>query len=119
MKPYNLPLIMARCLILTIIVEVLFAIILGVRKKKDILNITLANAITNPPLVSLTFACNLFFGLNARMILEYILEILVVFIEGFIYHKYLNFKKINPFVLALLLNIASYGLGIIYNYIFY
>lgn len=119
MRVYNLPLIMLRCLVLTVLIETIVAIILGVRKKKDILNIVLANIITNPPLVSSTFACNIFFGLQARNILEAILEISVVFIEGFIYYKYLDYKKINPFILALLLNVASYGLGEVYNYIFY
>jgi hypothetical protein len=119
MRVYNLPLIMARCLILTVLCETIFAIIIGVRKKRDIVNIILVNIMTNPPLVSITFACNIFYGIQARNILLTILEIAVVFIEGFVYYKYLDFKKINPFILALLLNAVSYGMGELYNYIFY
>lgn len=119
MRVYNLPLIMLRCLSLTALVETIFAIIFGVRKKKDILNIVLANIITNPPIVSITFACNIFFGLQIRNIILIILEIMVVFIEGVIYFKYLDYKKINPFILALLLNLLSYGFGELYNFILY
>ena len=119
MNKYNIIFIMIRCLLLTIVIESLFAIILGVRKKKDILNIILANIVTNPLVVSITFAMNFFYGLKIRNIAEGILEIVAVLVEGLMYHQYLNFKKINPFVLSLGLNIISYGFGIIYNLIFY
>lgn len=119
MMVYNIPLIMVRCLLLTVFIETIVAVLFGVRTKKDILNIILVNIITNPPLVSGTFAINLFYGIQMRNILEIVFEILVVFIEGFIYYKYLEFKKINPFMFALILNITSYFFGEIYNNIFY
>lgn len=116
---YNLPLIMVRCLLLTILIETVFAFILGIRKKKDYINIILVNVLTNPLVASLTFACNIFCGLNARNVLEMILEILVVITEGIVYYKYFNYKKINPFIVAILLNMMSYGLGIVLNSILY
>jgi len=42
---------MLLCLFSTIIIEVLVAILCGVRDKKDILNIILVNAFTNPLVV--------------------------------------------------------------------
>ena len=47
----NLPLILVRCLLLTIIIELVVALILSVRDKKDILNIILVNVLTNPVVV--------------------------------------------------------------------
>ena len=50
----ELPIVMARCLFFTILIELIVALILKVRDKKDILNIILVNTMTNPLLVSLT-----------------------------------------------------------------
>lgn len=114
----ELPIVMARCLLFTILIELIVALILGVRDKKDILNIILVNTMTNPLLVSVTvyITYNRIFNRIASIV---ILELLVVIIEGFTYKKILNFKKINPFVLSLILNAASYFIGEIINYFIY
>ena len=57
--------------------------------------------------------------LKARNIALIILEVLVVFVEGFIYQKYLKKRNINGYLLSLLLNISSYGLGLLINEIIY
>ena len=113
----DLPLIMLRCLILTIIIEVIIGLILKIKNKKDILNIILANIITNPIVVSIPVYINIKFGLLERNICLIILEILTLFVEGFIYKKVLNYKKINPYLISLILNMSSYLIGEIINYI--
>lgn len=111
----ELPIVMARCLLFTILIELIVALILGVRDKKDILNIILVNTMTNPLLVSVT----VYITYNRIFNRIVILELLVVIIEGFTYKKILNFKKINPFVLSLILNASSYFIGEIINYFIY
>ena len=113
----ELPIVMARCLLFTMLIELIVALILGVRDKKDILNIILVNIMTNPLLVSVTvyITYNRIFNRIASIV---ILELLIV-IEGFTYKKVLKFKKINPFILALILNFSSYFIGEIINYFIY
>lgn len=114
----ELPIVMARCLFFTILIELIVALILKVRDKKDILNIILVNTMTNPLLVSLTvyITYNRIFN---RILSVIILELLVVLIEGFTYKKVLKYKKINPFILSLILNASSYFIGEIINYFIY
>lgn len=114
----ELPIVMARCLFFTILIELIVALILKVRDKKDILNIILVNTMTNPLLVSLTvyITYNRIFNRTLSVI---VLELLVVLIEGFTYKKVLKYKKINPFILSLILNASSYFIGEIINYFIY
>ena len=58
----SMPLITIKCLILTIIVELLVALILGIRDKKDIINVILVNIITNPVVVLTTVMLYMNFG---------------------------------------------------------
>ena len=107
----DLPKIMAICLGLTIIIEVLFAFIFKVRKLKDFINIILANILTNPFVVTIPIYVNFKFGEVSYYIILIILEILVVIIEGKLYKDYLDYKRINPYILSLILNILSYISG--------
>jgi hypothetical protein len=118
MKISDLPYIALRCLILTIIVECLIAFILGYRKK-DLLNILLANAITNPIVSTIPVYVNVKYGLLYRNICLLVLELLVLIVEGLIYNKYITRRKINPFVLSLILNMSSYLIGEVINYLVY
>lgn len=115
----SLPQIMITCLLLTIIIEVVIALILGVRDKKDLLNIVLVNILTNPLVVVIPIYFNYEYGLLGRNISLFILEILAFAIEGLIYIKVLNYKRINGLLLSLILNLASYFSGVIYNLIIY
>ena len=54
----DLPIIMIKCLLITIIIEVLISILLGLRKK-DILNVILVNIVTNPLVVSIPVLINI------------------------------------------------------------
>lgn len=111
----SLPLLLIRCLLLTIIIELIIALILGIRDKKDIINIILVNVITNPIVVMSQTLLYIKFGYNIEMIGIAILEVLVVLVEGLIYKKVLNYKKINPILLSLILNALSFLIGELIN----
>lgn len=114
----DLPKVMVISLTCTLIIEVGLSFILCYRGK-DLLNVLLVNILTNPLLNSSIVAINVYYGLKARNISLYIFEVLIVIIEGFIYQKYLNNKKINGYILSLILNIASFVLGSLINKIIY
>ena len=114
----ELPLIMLICLSSTIVIELIMSLLLGIRNKKDILNVILVNIMTNPLVVSILMyiTYNKLFNTTISII---ILEILVVLTEGFAYKKVLTFNKINPYILSLILNISSYFIGKLLNNIIY
>ena len=111
----NLPYIMIKCLLCTIIIEVFMAFILKVRDKKDFLNIILVNIITNPIVVTVPVLIAIKYSYRTSIISLIVLEILTVFIEGLIYLKVLKYRKINPFLLSLILNVSSYFIGEVIN----
>ena len=106
---------MIRSLVITLIDEIFIAIILKIKDKKDLLNILLVNLLTNPLLNAIIIYINVFYSIKARNISLIFLEIFVVFIEGFIYKNVLKYKKINCYLLSLILNISSCILGTIIN----
>lgn len=111
----NLPLILIRCLLLTVIIELIVALVLSVRDKKDIINVILVNVLTNPIVVMTQMILYIKFGYNIEIIGIVILEILVVLVEGLIYKKVLIYDKINPILLSLLLNASSFFIGELIN----
>ncbi len=115
----TLPQIIIRCLLTTIAVELIIALLLGIKNKVDLINIILVNILTNPVVVVIPMYFNLQYGIVGRNICLYILEILAVIVEGFIYFKYFDYKKINPFLISLILNVCSYLVGVASNYLIY
>ena len=111
----DLPKIMIKCLLLTIIIEVIISVMIGIRNKKDILNVILVNVMTNPIVVSLPIYIMMKYGMRYRMYSLLVLEILAFASEGFVYSKVLNYKKINPYAISLILNLGSYFIGEIIN----
>lgn len=110
---YSLPKIMIECLIITILVELLMAYLLRIKNKKDLLNCLLANILTNPVVSSMPYLISLLYGYKAYIISLILLELWAVIIEGLVYKKYLNYKKINPFIISIILNLSSYIAGVI------
>ena len=106
-------------LMFTIIIELCFSYFLKIRDKKDLLNVLLVNLLTNPLLNATSLFINIKFGHRIIGLLIYPMEICVVIIEGYIYKKYLKYKRINPYLLSLILNCCSYFLGLIINEIIY
>ena len=111
----KLPFIMLKCLICTIIIEIVIALILKIKDKKDLINILLVNILTNPIVVSIPVLILFIYGKKYSYITLYILEIITVITEGFIYKKVLKYKKINPYLISLILNLGSYLIGEIIN----
>lgn len=116
MTIYELPKYMIICLVCTVIIEISFAFILKIRKK-DLLTVLLVNVLTNPLVVSISTGINLFHGAEQKRISMIFLEITAFLTEALIYKYSLDNKKINPFLLSLLLNLSSYGLGFLINII--
>ncbi|MBR6360828.1 MAG: hypothetical protein IKS04_03460 [Clostridia bacterium] len=109
----NLPLTMAVCLLLTVLIETAAAAAIGIRKKRDFINVVLVNIITNPVLVALTGIMSFFYGHEVYLVIVFIGEIAVFVTEGLIYRKTLIYRKINPFLVSLILNGASYLSGLL------
>lgn len=114
----DIPIVMVRSLIITLVVECLFAFLLGYRKK-DLLNVLLVNILTNPLVNSITIMINVYYGVRYRNIALLVLEILALVVEGMIYSKYLEKRKINGYLLSLILNASSYLIGIWINNLIY
>ena len=110
-----LPIYMLISLFCTIVIEFFIGFLFGIRKKRDFFNIILVNILTNPLIVSLTFSINILYGLKIYYIFLIMLEILVVLVEGVVYKKNLEYRKINLFVFSLILNSCSYFLGTLIN----
>lgn len=108
--------IMFMCLIITITIEILLAYALKVRDKLDFLNVLLVNILTNPILVITTYMIGIASTKMNQDIFTYVFEVLVVLAEGYIYKKVLKYKKINCFILSLILNIGSYLIGLLINF---
>lgn len=105
--------VLIKCLLITILIEFIGAIIIGIRDKKDILIIILINILTNPILNIIYLIVTIYLKFINEKIALYILEVLVVVIEGVIYKKYFEYKKINPFIISIILNTLSYSMDII------
>jgi len=107
---------LVNSLALTLIIEIVVAAILGVRKKSDFLLILLVNIITNPLLVQTLNIMNYFINERPQWYVILFLEAIVVVAEGLLYRNRLNYKKINPFIFSLILNTLSYfGGDIVYD----
>ncbi len=104
---------MLKCLVLTVLIETVLARIVSVKSKTDLVIVAMASVLTNPAVVLITFFAGFFYGTQGYYTATVICEISAVVIEGFVYYKALNWKRINPFLLSLLLNGVSYGIGLI------
>lgn len=107
-------------LIMTLIIELGMALILKVRDKLDLLYIALINCITNPILNIILVLIVSFFVKNNIVfyIIVIIFEIIVVFVEYLFYKNRLKYNRISLLLFSFILNASSFGLGLIYNYLF-
>lgn len=110
----QLPLIMARALILTVLVECLAAWCMGVRSRHDQIVVVLVNLMTNPLLVSLSAAAVVWLGYGAKLPATIILEAAAVIAEGFVYKNRLE-AECDPFLLSIVCNASSFTIGEILN----
>ena len=111
----DLPFIMLKCLVFTILIEIVVGLIIGIRNKRDFLYILLVNVFTNPLVTSIPTLIYISWGSTPYIISLILLELFAFVSEGFIYNKVLNYKKINPFIISLILNLSSYLIGLLIN----
>lgn len=106
-------------LLLTIIIELGIALLLGIREKKDILNLIVINCITNPILnYIMMVVMYLTFNNIIMYFLFFLLEIMVIIIEYIFYRRKLIFEKLNLLLLSTILNISSVILGFVIYIVF-
>ena len=98
---------------LTLLFEGLLALLFGFRKPKDFLLVALVNIITNPPLV---LTLNLLQRYDPQLIsipVILLLELGAVTAEWLLYRRGLEYRRLPPLVLSLLLNTLSYFGGLL------
>ena len=100
-------------LLLTLIIEILISLLLGIRKKYDIFIVMCANICTNPVVVFISNCVYLFSNKSIYVISVIILELFAFIFEYIFYAKYLDFEKVSPLLISLITNSISFGLGLI------
>lgn len=118
MRINDIPLTMLYCLGSTIVIEGALAFLWNVRRAADQLIVLLVNVLTNPLLVSLGYLFLFRFGKTGYNIATAVMEVSVVFVEGWIYKKFLTKQK-HPFLLSLSLNAGSFLIGMGLNYLIF
>ena len=102
-------------LILTLIIELTLALLVNIRDEDNIFTVIFASVVTNPIVVFTVNMINLLNNYVLTRVVVYILEILVVFAEGYIFKKYMKNLKMNPYLFALYLNGFSFFIGEVIN----
>ncbi len=100
-------------LLLAITVELSVALLIGFNSRKQLLAVILVNLITNPLLNYILVINRLFFSVTINFFVIGFLEIIVVVVEWLI--LWWAFKE-NPrklFLLACVMNFASYVVGVL------
>lgn len=98
------------CLILTLVLEEITALIVGVRKGFDLTVILFSNLLTNPVVVFSGMLLASFTNIP-RPVYIIVLELAAFITEALIYRKLLFTKKPSPFLLSLILNSVSFFAG--------
>lgn len=96
-------------LVLTELIELTVAYLLGIRTRKSFKTLFIANIITNPLVVLIAMVVKINNFGNIRTIYT-VMEFMVVIVEGYIYSKNVGDCK-HPYYLSLILNTISYLLG--------
>lgn len=99
-----------RSLALTVGIEAAAAFVCGVRDRYGQAAVLLTNLVTNPLLNCILTVVSFYLSPAAYYPFLAVSELLVVAAEGLIYKSVLR-PNMNPFLLSLLLNACSYGLG--------
>lgn len=98
---------------MTIALEFLFAVAVGVRNRKDLLLLVLVNVMTNPPVVLTYYLLALYTPLSGWPV-QIPLEILAVLAEAYCYRSYGRETR-RPFRFSLFANAFSFGVGALLN----
>lgn len=98
--------------VLTMIIELVIVKLLH-SKEKILKAVFLANILTNP-LVVYTYNMLNIFSIAAKDIILLILEILVVFVEAYVYKLLLNVKYSKALQLSFFANVIAYLTGLLF-----
>ena len=109
-----LPLIMLRAFALTLAIECAVAYVMGCRSGRSQRTVVLVNLLTNPLLVSVGAAVSYWAGQQYLAIATMFMEIAAVITEAFFYKRERSIE-INPLLLSLVCNAASFAAGEILN----
>lgn len=99
---------------LTLIIETFVAFILGHRNKFVLLSVIFINLITNPLLNYFLWINGYFYFIEPNIWNILILEIMVVFIEWGLLMFALKQRPRRLFLLSLVMNSASFGVGFLF-----
>ena len=105
--------VLAVSLLLTLVFEEGFALIWGLRGRRELGLVALMNVLTNPPVVLLYHTAVGLWHWNAVLV-TIVLEAAAVIVEWRCYRAYSEQVK-RPFLFALLINLFSYGAGCVIN----
>ena len=105
--------ILAVSLLLTLVFEEGFALVWGLRGKRELGLVALVNVLTNPPVVLLYHTAAGQWHWNA-VLATIALEAAAVIVEWRCYRAYSEQVK-RPFLFALAINLFSYGAGCVIN----
>ena len=100
-------------LLLTEIVEIAVALVLGYRRPREIVAVFLINLVTNPGLNYLLFLNDYFGVFRHRFLLILFLEAAVILVEWALLVFALRGKKLSLFVLSFTMNVCSYLTGVL------
>lgn len=95
---------------LTLLVEMILAIIIGPRHRRSLLIVLLVNLITNPAVVLLYYLNYRYLDLPQLPVII-LLEVSAVTVEAFIYYR-CDKNRNHPILFSILLNAISYTVGI-------
>ncbi len=102
---------------LTLILELTVSFLSGVRRKRDIEVVIWANICTNPVVVYIVNLVLLFCNPAVYATLVLFMEIGICMAEGFIYRKCMTYDKMSPYMLSVINNVISFGIGLLWNMI--
>lgn len=105
--------VLAVSLLLTLVFEEGFALLWGLRGRRELGLVALMNCLTNPPVVLLYHTAAGLWRWNAAMV-TVVLEGLAVLVEWRCCRAFSEQIK-RPFLFALLINLFSYGAGCVIN----
>ncbi len=115
MTMHSIFLSLAVSLGLTLVLELAFAAVVGVRTKRDLLLVCAVNVATNPPAVFSYWVCTAYMFCQP-VLLTIGIEAAVIFIEAYLYKRYSGIRR--PFLFAVTANLLSFGIGAILNILF-
>ena len=104
---------LAISLALTLVLEEAFALVWGLRGRRELGTVALVNVLTNPPVVLLHHTAIGLLGWNVAVV-TVVLETAAVLVEWRCY-RLCSQQLRRPLLFALLANVFSYGAGRVIN----